>query len=133
MFFDKTGVPVTFLSGITQQQLFEEHCNTKIGINLSKNDNDPSKSTQMKQRIFEIPAGGGLLMTEYHKGIEEYYKINNEIITFSTIDEFTQKAKYLLKNPAICEKISHNGYKRFLKEHESKIRLSKTLDKIIKI
>jgi spore maturation protein CgeB len=129
-FFDKTKVPLKFLSGISQEELFTEHCNTKIGVNLSKNDNDPFKKTQMKQRIFEIPAGGGLLMTEYHSGIEEYYKIDNEIITFSTIDEFAQKANYLLNNPAICKKISQNGYNRFLKEHESKIRLSKTIEKI---
>lgn len=130
VFFNKTDLPITFFNKITQKELFAAHCETKIGISLSRNDNDPYKKTQMKQRIFEVPAGGGLLLTEYHEGIEDYFKIDKEIVTFKSILEFKKKANFLLHNPKISEKIAIEGHKRSLREHDSKIRLQEVLNNI---
>jgi len=102
----------------------------KIGVNLSTNENDKQKKTQMKLRLFEVPASGGLLLTEYHEGIEEFYKIDKEIVTFSSVGEFCSKSKFLLNNDSISRQIADNGYKRFISEHESKKRLSSILTKI---
>ena len=132
-FLEKTGVNIQVVHNLTQEQMFSAFSNTKIGINLSVNYNDPELKTQMKQRIFETTAGAGLLVTEYHKGIEEYFEINKEIITFETADEFREKVTFLQKNPKIAEKIANAGYERYLKEHDSKIRLSKTLEEIMAI
>ena len=55
---------------------------------------------------------------------------DKEIITFKTIDEFNKKAKFLLENPRISEKLAENGYKRFMAEHDSKVRLEKVLGEI---
>ena len=73
----------------------------------------------MKQRIFEIPAGAGLLVTEYHEGIEEYYEIDKEIITFSTIQEFKEKMHFLKSRPKIVEKDCLCWIQRFLKQNTS--------------
>ena len=129
-FFNRVDLPITFLSGITQEELFDAHTTTKIGINLSHNDNDTQGKTQMKQRIFEVPAGGAMLLTQYHEGIEDYYEIDKEIVTFKSSDEFCKKAKFLIDNPKISRAISEKGYKRFVKEHDSAIRLEQTLKKI---
>jgi len=131
-FFDHVSIPVTNIFGVTSEEMFLTHSKSKIGINLSRNDNDPLKKTQMKQRIFEVTAGNGLLLTEYHPGIEQFYKIDKEIITFKTIDEFNKKASFLLKNPKIIEQIANNGFKRFSSEHDSQTRLTTTLEKINK-
>ena len=133
LFFNQTDLEIQYLSGLSQEQMFKSFCNTKIGINLSVNNNDPYLRTQMKQRIFEVPAGGGMLMTEYHKGIENFYKINKEIITFETPEEFKQKSEFFMKNQKACQSIANNGHKRFLAEHDSEIRLSKTIQEIMKI
>ncbi|MAG26798.1 hypothetical protein CMI47_14750 [Candidatus Pacearchaeota archaeon] len=129
-FFDRTTVPIEQLSGISQQELFVAHCNTQIGLNLSFNMNDVEGKTQMKQRMFEIPAGAGLLLTEYHEGIEEFFEIDKEIITFKAIEEFDDKAQFLLKHPQVVKSLSAAGYVRFLAEHESKVRLQTLLHQI---
>ena len=85
----------------------------------------------MKLRLFEVPAARGLLLTEYHEAIESFYEVDKEIITFKTYDEFIKKTSFLLKNPKVVEQIAQNGYNRFIKEHESKIRLSNILEKIV--
>ena len=87
----------------------------------------------MKQRIFEVPAGGGMLLTQYHEGVEDYFEIDKEIITFRDSDEFCQKAKFLIRNPKISRAIAEKGHNRFIKEHDSIIRLQKTLEKIGKL
>ena len=86
----------------------------------------------MKQRIFEIPAGAGLLVTEYHEGIEEYYDIDKEIITFSTIQEFKEKMNFFKSRSKIVEKIAMAGHKRFLKQNTSEKRLAGVVEEIMK-
>ena len=129
-FFDEVDVPVNKTFGVSNEDMFATHSDTKIGINLSVNYNDPSSGTQMKQRIFEIVAGSGLLMTEYHEGIEEFFKIDEEIVAFKTPEELREKIKFLSKNEKITEKIALKGHKRFMAEHDSKIRLTNLLEKI---
>ena len=115
---------------LTVEEMFAYHSNTKIGINLARNDNDPRKKTQMKQRIFEIAAGGGLIFTEYHKAMEGFFEEDREMITFKTPEEFLSKMRFLLKNESFAAKIAAAGHKRFLAEHDSKIRLKKLLKEL---
>ena len=129
-FFSTVEVPVEKIFGIDQKEVFKIHSRTKIGVNLSFNANDFTGGTQMKQRIFEIPAGGGLLFTQYHNGIEEFFEIDKEMVTFRSPLEFSEKAKILLKEPKIAEQIATAGYKRYLAEHDSKVRLKKLLEQI---
>jgi len=132
-FFGQIKAPIRNIFGISQEELFETHARTKIGLNLSINANDPEGKTQMKQRMFEIPAAGGLLLTEHHDALGEFFEINKEIFTFKTPFECSEKIKFLLKNPNIIEKTAMAGHKRFLREHDSKIRLAKVLEQIRKI
>ena len=129
-FFNNSPIPVDFLSGLTQEELFASHCTTQIGINLSVNDNDPAGKTQMKQRIFEVPAGGGVLLTQYHHGIEEYYEIGKEIMTFENVSEFSEMAMTLMNNEKLMKNVAAAGRKRFIEEHDSKKRLQKILTEI---
>ena len=135
-FFDivDRDVEVAKIFGLSQEGLFEIYCRSIIGVNLSFNANDPELKTQMKQRIFEIPAGGGLLVTQAHDGLEEFFIDDShpmpEIVTFETAGEFVAKAQYLLEHPHVAKKIAENGHKRFLAEHDSKVRLKNTLEQI---
>jgi len=133
MFFDHVEVPVQRIFGVSQEELFKTHSDTKIGLNLAHNINDPKKKKQIKQRVFEVAAGGGLLLTEHHDEIEKFFEIGKEIVTFKTPLECSEKAKVLLQRPKIVEQISAASHKRFLKEHDSKIRLAKILEEIGKI
>ena len=84
----------------------------------------------MKQRMFEVPAGGGLLITEYHKGLEQFYEIDKEVITFETKYELDKKINFLLKNPNFVRKVAAGGHKRYLREHDSSVRLRHVIDNL---
>jgi spore maturation protein CgeB len=112
---------------------FEDMClvisSSKISLNFSKNPHN--NETQMKARLFEVPALKTLLVTEYHPGIEEYYT-DKEIVTFKTSEEMVKKVKGLLQNPNIISKMTENGYQRFLKDHTSHKRLQEVLDVVLR-
>jgi len=128
--FNAVDTPIKNIFGVSMEELFLKHSQSKIGVNFSTNDNDPHSKTEMKQRIFEITAGSALLFTQHHNGIERFFEIDQEIVTFKTIDEFSEKASFLSKNLKVAEKIAEAGHQRFLTEHDSKIRLANILEQI---
>lgn len=101
-------------------------------LNFSKNSTN--KETQMKARMFEVPATGALLVTEYSKDLENCYNIGREIVTFSTEDQLLGIAEDINYHRNMgsrkYEKIAERGYERFLKDHDSKVRLKKLLEDI---
>jgi spore maturation protein CgeB len=120
------GIQIYSPENTSFEDMIFSYSNSLIGLNFSKNKG----KTQIKGRVFEVTATNSLLVTEYHDEIQEYYKENEEIIIFKNKVELLEKIKFLLQKPKLIEHISNNGYKRFLKEHESKIRLNKLLSEI---
>ena len=125
------GLDVNHFHGLNLEDMNRTIAETKIGVNFSKNFNGRPPQTQMKGRMFEIPAAGTLLITEYHKDLEPHFEIDKEIVSFKGPNELVSKVKYLLKNEKMIEKIAENGHKRFLKEHESTVRLEKVIAEIM--
>jgi spore maturation protein CgeB len=128
--FKKHEIDVKFLSGLSHEDMLNSHARSKIGLNFSMNTNSNPPKTQMKARMFEIPAAKTLLLTEHHDGIEEYFEVNKEIITFKDEYEMIEKCKALLSHEKYINNIAIAGYNRFMKDHESTVRLSKLLKEI---
>lgn len=125
-----SGINIKNAYSVSYEDLLLFYSSSKIGINFSINESDPEKKTQMKLRMFEVPAANTLLLTQYHEGIENFFEIDKEIVTFKEESEMFAKIKFLLNNQQIIEKISKKGYERIVKEHDSKIRLSNILREI---
>jgi spore maturation protein CgeB len=132
-FLTKNGINIEHFHGLEHKDMLRTLAETHIGINFSKNFNGNPPALQIKGRMFEVPAAKSLLLTEYTEGLEHHFAIDKEVITFSDITEMYEKTKYLLKHPSVVAKIAENGYKRFIKDHESKIRLQNIIEKIDKI
>lgn len=129
-FFSGLKIPVTVGQNLPIEDLFDFYCRSKIGVNLSLNANDPEGKTQMKLRVFELAAAKAVVLTEYHPSLEHFFELEKEIVTFKTKQEFEEKANYLLANPDEASIIAERGHQRFLKDHESKIRLEAILSNI---
>lgn len=72
---------------------------------------------QIKARHFEIPACGGFLMTEMADNLNDYYKLEKEIVVYKNHNDLIDKIKYFLKNDAERKKIALAGYQRTIKDH----------------
>ncbi|MBI3526319.1 MAG: glycosyltransferase [Betaproteobacteria bacterium] len=84
---------------------------------------------QIKARVFEVPATGGCLLTEFAEGLEEYFVAGEEIETFADLDELAAKICKLLDAPAIRDRIARQGHARTCREHTYEIRLQKLLER----
>jgi len=121
---------VSVFSGCCYESMFELYSLSKIGFNMTVNYNDPEKKRQMKQRLFEIPCAGSLMVTENVQNLEEFFNPDDEIITYETIEEACDKIKFYLNNETEREFIAYKGQQRFAKEHTSKNRLAKLIQEI---
>jgi len=125
------GVDIKNFHGVSHEQMTKILSESKIGINFSKNYNGTSPRTQMKLRPFEIAAAKNtLVLSEYHNGLEYFFKPDKEIVCFKNANEMLKKTKALLSNDRIRENIALSGNKRFSLEHSSHERMKHILKKI---
>jgi spore maturation protein CgeB len=127
------GVAVHVGHGLEYQNMLLKISEARLGINFSKNLSSLNHVFQLKARMFEVPAAQTLLITEYAPGLETCFAIDKEIITFVNIPEMVEKIQHLLQNPKLVESMAQRGHQRFLKDHQSHIRLANLLGEIQKI
>lgn len=87
-------------------------------------------SDQVNARNFEVPGGGGFLLTSWVKGLDEFYRLNKEIAVYENFEELVEKIRYYLKHEEEREAIALAGYKRTLKDHTYEKRFQKIFRKM---
>ncbi len=88
---------------------------------------------QIKARTFEVPGAGGLLVTEYAPGLEKFYKLGSEVLSFRTIDEMAAQVRWLLEHPDERDAIARAGHFRTSSEHTYDKRLSEVLEFALRV
>lgn len=69
---------------------------------------------QYTRRVFEITAMGRLLLSERTDFMSSFFKDNEEVAMFDSMEEFADKANYYLRNSAARERIARAGRERVL-------------------
>lgn len=64
------------------------------------------------RRCFEIPAYGKVMLAERTNDLMQLFKEDEEACFFSSTDELIRKARWLIDNPDIRERISQAGMRR---------------------
>jgi hypothetical protein len=68
--------------------------------------------TTLKGRVFEVPLSGGLLLTQNAAGLQLYFDLEKEILTYRDIDECYEKLVFISKHPKEAAVIRNAGYKK---------------------
>jgi spore maturation protein CgeB len=87
----------------------------------------PTRSRQIKARVFEVPGAGGLLVTEPADQLEDYYR-PDEVVLFDSINDLVEKIRYLLTNPNERDIIAKAGFHRTQQEHNYEERFRPLLE-----
>jgi spore maturation protein CgeB len=85
---------------------------TKVVLNIT--NWDPARYVALNQRVFDVPATGAFLLTDYSPELEEHYRIGEEIACFSSAEELRDKAGYYLAHDAERQAIARKGYAKAL-------------------
>ena len=78
-------------------------------------------SMQMKgalnQRVFDVPASGGFLLTDYREQLDGAFEVGREVVCYHSVEEIGGLVRHYLANPAARKKIAARARQRIEKEH----------------
>lgn len=79
-------------------------------------------------RLFEATGTGACLITDHKKNLSELFEVDQEIVSYSSVEECAEKVRYLFNHPAEMRMIAERGKRRCLKEHTFDHRAQEFLD-----
>jgi spore maturation protein CgeB len=89
-------------------------------------------SLQMKaavnQRVFDAPAAGGFLLTDFREQLAELFKVGDEVACFTEPGEIPELVRFYLRHPEVRKKVTAKARDRVLKEHTYRHRVAAMLD-----
>lgn len=98
--------------GIWGEPLIRLYNSSKIVLNVT--NWDPARYVALNQRVFDVPATGAFLLTDYSPELEEHFRLGEEIVCYREVAELKDKARYFLANDAERERVAQAGYRKAL-------------------
>ncbi len=90
---------------------------SKINLNIP----NPQVFTSFQSRVFEIAACKGFQLIDYRTELDNYFT-DNEIVTYKSIGELKEKARYFINHENERQEYIDKLYKIVLERHTWKIR-----------
>jgi spore maturation protein CgeB len=100
---------------------------TKVNLNTTS----CQMLTAVNQRVFDVPACGGFLLTDYQSDLDELFQ-KDELAVYRTLEELNELILYYLSNDSAREKLAAKASVRILREHTYETRYKK-LQSILKM
>jgi len=101
--------------------MFRVLSKAKICFNIH---GDIAKKCAGNVRLFEVTGVGSCLVTDWKENLSNLFDVDNEIVTYKSLNECIEKIKWLTNNPVEAKKIALSGQKRTLKDHTIENRIS---------
>ncbi len=109
----KPGMPYDVLSHVYRK--------TKINLNITLH----CIETGVPQRVFDIMAAGGFVLTNYQEELEELFVPGEEIAIYHNEQELEELVAYYLTHDEEREKIARKGQEKVLREYNYQRSLAK--------
>lgn len=113
---DRVLPPVDYLTGLCR--IFQK---SRINLNISR----LQLRSGVNQRIFDVPASGGFLLTDRTRELENYLEPDQEVAVYEDDQEATDKSAYYLSHEGERIEIAERARKRVLQEHTFAHRMRK--------
>ncbi|HVO67120.1 MAG TPA: glycosyltransferase [Syntrophales bacterium] len=108
-------------SGETVRKIY---CASKIVLNI----NHPQSKYGVNTRTFEIPSCEAFGIFDYINGIEDLFKIGEEIVCYRDIEELKALIHHYLANQQERSSIAEKGFRRVMQEHTWVHRVKRVID-----
>lgn len=106
------------------ENLPEIYNKSKINFNMTSKQ----MRNAVNQRVFDVPACGKFLLTDYKEQLEEIFDVGKDIICFREIDEIPELVKFYLKEERLRNSIALSGRNKILTNNTYEHRISKMID-----
>ena len=98
--------------GIWGEALIRLYNSSKIVLNISTWD--PALYPALNQHVFDVPATGAFLLTDYSPELEEHFRIGEEIGCYREVEELRDRARHYIAHDAERERVAAAGYRKAL-------------------
>ncbi|WP_270169674.1 CgeB family protein [Paenibacillus sp. SYP-B4298] len=113
----------------------ETYNGAKIVINMHRAHDDETfnnnsagiMAASLNPRTFEIAGCGTLQLTDVRSDMEQFFVPGEEIVTYSSPQEFIEKSEYYLQNEGERRRIALNALYRTMRDHTYERRLESML------
>ena len=110
---------------LTMREMAKAYHYAKISLNCNL---WPAKGS-VNLKTFEIPASGGFELCDYQPDLRRLFKVDKEIVSYSTKEEMITKVSYYVDHVSERIAIAKAGYDRVLRDHT----LDRRVEQILKI
>ncbi len=101
--------------GISDEQMQKEIKLAPLTLGFS-NVGYTRNITTIKGRDFEVPLYGGLYLTQYSKGLEMYYNLNDEILTYTSLTDCIKLIFWVQNFPEQAKIVREAGFKKAIEK-----------------
>lgn len=82
----------------------------------------------VNQRVFDAPAAGGFVLTDFREQLAELFHLEEEVAYFSDPEEIPDLVRFYLKRPQLRQRLTARARERILAEHTYRHRVAAMLD-----
>lgn len=97
---------------------------SKINLNITLH----CIETGVCQRVFDVMAAGGFLLTNYQKELEELFIPGEDMVMYHNLEELRYYVDYYLEHEEERQRIAKNGQAKVLKYHDFYTRMTQVLE-----
>lgn len=115
---------------VSLSEMLSIFAGSRINVNFS--DSYAAGRKQIKARNFEVTGAGGFLLTEEAEGLERFFRIGEEVVTFRHAEDLIDKARHYLIREEERDRIAEAGRNRTWAEHTYERRFREIFGKIRK-
>lgn len=125
-----TGSDTSMLPNVNNKGFAKSLTEMPIIFNQSKiNLNITTKTIQtgISQRVFDVLACGGFLISNYQEELFEYFTPGKDLEVFTDLEDLHEKVEYYLTHDEARQEIANHGYDTVIKHHSVAIRINQIL------
>ena len=110
--------------GMTYDVLTQVYQISKINLNITLH----CIETGIPQRVFDVMAAGGFLLSNYQQELEELFVPGEDLVVYHNEQELEELVEYYLTHEEERERIARNGQKKVLREHGYDLKLRRAFE-----
>ena len=97
---------------------------SRINLNVTS----AQLSNAVNQRVFDVPACGAFLLTDYRPALAELFEVDKEIVCYRNFAELNTMTAHFLAHPDHRQEIAARARERVLAQHTYRHRAQRIID-----
>ena len=114
-----------FAKSLTEMPLIFSR--SKINLNITAK----TIQTGIPQRVFDVLACGGFLLSNYQEELFEHFVPGEDLDVYSSKEELLDKINFYLSHETERISIARHGYEKCIKQHSVNVRLNQILQSVL--